>query len=57
MMTRAKKQAAIKEDIKHVLEELWGLEAEDMPYEIFARESYLGEDGFLFLSKEELHNL
>ena len=33
-MTRAKKQAAIKEDIKHVREDLWELESEDTLHKI-----------------------
>ena len=56
-MERAKKQDDIKEDIKHVLEELWESPPEDMPYKIFARESHLGVDDVPVLSKEDLHDL
>ena len=56
-MTRAKKKAEIKEEMKHVLEELWGLTLEEEPYEIFAREARLGTDNCIVLSKEEMHDL
>ena len=56
-MTRAKKQATNKEDIKHALEDLWGLTPEDMDYEIFAIEHRLGVDDFLVLCKDETHDL
>ena len=50
-MIRPQTKAAIKEDINHVLEELWGLEPEDAPGEIFRREAKLGTDYVLVLSK------
>ena len=50
-MTRAKKQASIKEDIKHVLEEKWVLTPEEIPYKIFAREYQKGEMNSLSYSK------
>ena len=37
MTTRASKKAALKEDIKHVLEELWDAEEEELFYKIFSR--------------------
>ena len=57
MMTRAKKQAAIKEDIKHFLEEIWALTPEETPYKIFFRKARLGIDDVPVLSKEEMHDL
>ena len=35
--TRVKANAALKEDIKHVLEELWGIEEEEPFYKIFTK--------------------
>ena len=52
-MPRAKKQAATKEDVTYVLEEIWGLTPEETPCEIFAREACWGIDEDFFLSKEE----
>ena len=57
ILTRDKKQAAIKEDIKHVLEQLWILTPEDTPYKIFAGEARLGAHDVLVLSKEYLREL
>ena len=54
-MVRAKKKAFIKEEIKHFLEELCGLPPEEIPYEIFTRESSLGACDVLVLHKEKLH--
>ena len=56
-MTRPQIKDAIKEDIKHVIEELWGVEPEDIPYKIFTREVKLGIDDCLALPKEELHKI
>ena len=56
-MTRAKKQDHIKEDIKHVIEELCGLTPECIPYEIFSREPRLGAHDVLVMSKEDLCDL
>ena len=53
VMTRPEIKATIKEDIKHVLEELWDVEPEDVPCKIFTREAKLKIDNFLVLSKEE----
>ena len=38
MTTRAERKAALKEDIKHVLEELWDTEEEEPLYKTFTRE-------------------
>ena len=56
-MKRAKKQAVIKEYIKHFLEEIWRLTPEETPYKIFYRETQKGVDDFLALSKDEIHEL
>ena len=41
MNSRKKRKEALKEDIKHVLEELWDLEEEEPLYKIFTRK-FLG---------------
>ena len=41
MNSRKKRKEALKEDIKHVLEELWDLEEEEPLCKIFTRE-FLG---------------
>ena len=56
-MKTAKKDAAIKEGIKHVLEEIWRLIPEETPYKIFSREDRLGMYEVFFLSKEEMCDL
>ena len=56
-MTMPQIKAYIKEDIKHVLEELLGVEPEDVPYKIFSKEARLGIDYVLALSKEDLCKL
>ena len=56
-MARAKKHVAIKEDIKHVHEELYELESEDTMYKIFIRDTHLGIDDVLVLSTEEIIGL
>ena len=38
MATRTSRKAALKEDIKHVLEELWDAEEEEPLYKIFTIE-------------------
>ena len=38
MSTRKSRKAALKEDMKYVLEELWDAEEEEPFYEIFSRE-------------------
>ena len=57
VMKRAKKLATIKEVNKCVLEELWGLLPDEIPYEIFSKENRLGIDGVFVLSKEKMHHL
>ena len=56
-MARAKKQDETKEEIKHALEELWGLTPEEIPCKIFSREARLAIDEVYFLSKEEMHEI
>ena len=41
MTTRTSRKSALKEDIKHVIEELWDLEEEEALYKIFTKE-FLG---------------
>ena len=53
-MKRPKIKAAIKEDIKHVLEQSHELEHEDISYEIFAREAKNGMHEILSMPKDEL---
>ena len=38
MTTRAERKAALKKDVKNVLEDLWDAEEEEPFYEIFTRE-------------------
>ena len=54
---RATKEAAIHEDIKHVLDDVWGLPPEETSCEILAKESCLGVDYVLVISQEELHDI
>ena len=56
-MTRSQTKADIKEDVKHVLEELCGLEPEYIPCKIFAREAKNGTYEILSKPKDELCNL
>ena len=49
VITRPQIKTTIKEKIKHVVEELWGVEPEDIPHKIFTRESKLGIDETLVL--------
>ena len=55
--TRPHIKAAIKEEIKNSLEELHGLEPEDIPWKIFAREAKNGTYEILSKPKDELCNL
>ena len=55
--TRSRKQAALKEDVKHLLEELWDAEEKDALYKIFTKESKKGTQKVLSYSKEELQDL
>ena len=57
--TRTSRKAALKEDTKNVLEELWGLEEEEPLYKIFTREFLRAKSiqEMLKYSKEELKDL
>ena len=52
-MTRPQIKAAIKEDIKHVIDKLYGVEPQDVPHEILNREAKLVINDVLVLSKED----
>ena len=54
---RKKRKAENQEDIKHLIEEVCGFYPDENFYKIFARESRLGLDDVLVMSKEELHEL
>ena len=59
MATRKSREIALKEDIKHIIEELWDLEEEKPLYKIFTR-GCLGANKIqdvLQCSKEELKDL
>ena len=57
-LTRAERKAIIDEDAKHVLEELWGYEPDDVFYKVFKRESKTGGvDDILALSKKDILEL
>ena len=56
-MTRPQIKAEIKERIKHVIEELWGVEPEHVTCEIFTREAKMVIDNIIVLSKEDLWKL
>ena len=57
-LTRAERKAIIDEDVKHVLEELWGYEPDDVFYKVFKRESKTGGvDDILALSKKDILEL
>ena len=57
-LTRAERKAIIDEDVKHVLEELWGYEPEDAFYKVFKRESKTGGvEDILALSKKDILEL
>ena len=56
-MTRPQINASIKEDIKHVFEELCRLEPDDIPHKIFARESKNGTHEVLSIPNDELFKL
>ena len=56
-MTGPQMKATIKEDINNVLEELHGLETEDIQHKIFAREAKSGTHEILLIPNDELHKL
>ena len=52
-LSRAQRKAIIKEDVKHVLEELWGYEPDGIFYKVFEREAKTrGVDDILALPKK-----
>ena len=55
--TRSQRQKSLKEDVKHLLEELWEAEKEDALYKIFTKESKRGMQKFLRYSREDLKDL
>ena len=52
-MARPQINAAIKEVLKHVIDELWGVDPDEITCKIFTRETKLGTDDVLVLSQEE----
>ena len=57
-LSRAQRKAMIEEDVKHVLEELWDYEPEDVFYKIFKREAKTGGvDDVLALPKKNILEL
>ena len=57
MTTKEKRKVALKEEVKHLLGELWEAEEEDFFYKLFTREHEKGKHKFLLYSKEELQEL
>ena len=57
MTTREKRKVALKEDFKHLLENLWEAEEGETFHKIFTRESLKGTYKVLSCSKEELKDL
>ena len=55
--TRSRRKAALKEDVKHLLEELWDAEEDEMFYKIFTRETKRGVHKFIIFSKDKLKDL
>ena len=53
-MTRPQIKVVIKEDIKHLLEELWVVEPEDVPCRILTIEVKMEIDNIPMLSKKDL---
>ena len=45
--SREKRKAALKDDAKNLLEEMWNFEEEETYYKIFTRESTKGMQKFL----------
>ena len=54
---KAERAIAIQEDIKHLLEEVWNYEPEDIFYKIFKREASKGINMIVNLEKEDLEKL
>ena len=59
MATREARKIALKEDIKHILEEPWRIEEEEPLYKIFTRECLKTRDTqkVLRVSKTDLNGL
>ena len=57
MATREKSKAALKEDVKNLLEELWNAEEGEIFHNFFTRKTSKGTEKVLRYSKEELHKL
>ena len=59
MTTRESRKLALKEDIKHILEELWIIKEEESLYKIFTRECLKTRDiqKVLRFSKADLNEL
>ena len=55
--TRSRRNAALKEDVKHLLEELWDAEEDETFYKIFTRGTKKGTHKFVNFSKDELKDL
>ena len=57
-LSKAQRKAMIEEDVKHVLEELWSYEPEDVFYKVFKREAKTGGvDNVLALPKKDILEL
>ena len=54
---REKRRVETKEDIKHLLEELWDFDLEENFYKIFSMEASKGIQDDTNLCKEQLENL
>ena len=54
---REKRRAETKEDIKHLLEEVWDFRPEENFYKIFSRVATKGIQDAINLNKEQLENL
>ena len=57
MTTRSEIKASVKEDINHVLEEMWDAEEEEPFFKIFTRECKKGMQKVLRCSETELQDL
>ena len=55
--TREQRKGALKEDTKHLLEELWNTDEEETSHKIFMRETSKGTHKVLRYSKEMLNEI
>ena len=55
--TRSRRKAALKEDVKHLLEELWDVEEDETFYKIFTRETKKGMHKFINFYRDDLKDL